>query len=266
MSNLILYRPRVTLLTRQQFIYPAHIDWQSDSDRDGEVLTEFAGRLCYLSFGDGEIDGHRTQAGRTNNEEYLLNIIKTGHGSVTEHAVFSFLIEGVSRSLSHELVRHRAGFGFSQLSQRYVDEEGVAFVLPPDIPVGSEAYKVWIDQMMQATAAYKALTDELELTVPHRDAKGNEIPKRDRRKRVRQTARSVLPNSTETKLVVTANVRAWRHFVTLRAHPAADLEIRRLAVEVFRILEDEAPNLFQEIDETRLDDGTAAVTSGYPKV
>lgn len=262
----VLDRPRVTLIARQEFIKPPHIEWRSslEGEDNAEVLTEFAGRLCYLSFGAGELDGHKTQAGRTDNQSYLENIITTGHGSVLEHGVFSLLIEGVSRSLSHELVRHRAGFGFSQLSQRYVDETQVAFVVPPELLESAkhngEAWHIWLSSCQAALQDYQSLTDELEKTVP------TDIPKRDRRKRVRQTARSVLPNSTETKLVVTGNVRAWRHFIEMRAAAAADLEIRRLAVEVYRILATEAPNLFQHMKEVPLEDGTAAVASTHRKV
>ncbi|HEX8453824.1 MAG TPA: FAD-dependent thymidylate synthase [Longimicrobium sp.] len=110
----IIRAPRVTLIARQQFIPPPHIRWESDSDVPGEALAEFAGRLCYLSFGEdsGLEGGHRTIAGRTTNEAYLGNILQVKHGSVLEHAVFTFLIEGVSRSLTHELVRHRAGMAY----------------------------------------------------------------------------------------------------------------------------------------------------------
>ena len=95
---------------------------------DGEHLAEFAGRLCYMS--------QRNPAGRAT-REYLVNILKQGHGSVLEHANYSLLLEGISRSLTHELVRHRAGFAYSQLSQRYVDESQAAFVVPPAI-IGDE--------------------------------------------------------------------------------------------------------------------------------
>src|ERR1700753_1560569 len=121
-----LYRePVVTVIARPQFIEPEHlaVQWR-DPGSDGERLAEFAGRLCYMS--------QRNPAKRST-EEYLTNILKQGHGSVFEHAVYVLLIEGVSRSLTHELVRHRAGFGYSQLSQRYVDESNAAFVVPPAI-------------------------------------------------------------------------------------------------------------------------------------
>ena len=84
-------------------------------------LNEVAGRTCYMSFGKG----------RKSNEEYLENILSSKHGSVLEHAVWNLLITGVSRALTHELVRHRAGFGYSQLSQRYVDESEARYVVPP---------------------------------------------------------------------------------------------------------------------------------------
>ncbi|MBA3855041.1 MAG: thymidylate synthase (FAD), partial [Gemmatimonas sp.] len=122
--------PRVTVLARPVFTQPEHlpVNWIGDST-DGEKLAEFAGRLCYMS--------QKNPASRTT-QEYLENIKKQGHGSVFEHANYSLLLEGVSRSLTHELVRHRAGFAYSQLSQRYVDESDAAFVIPPAI-IGDEA-------------------------------------------------------------------------------------------------------------------------------
>src|SRR5688572_33343354 len=106
--------PKITVLARPVFTEPAHlpVQWLGEST-DGERLAEFAGRLCYMS--------QRNPAGRAT-RDYLENIKKQGHGSVLEHVNYSLLIEGVSRSLTHELVRHRAGFAYSQLSQRYVDE------------------------------------------------------------------------------------------------------------------------------------------------
>jgi thymidylate synthase (FAD) len=117
--------PRISLIARPQFLEPEHlpVQWRGDAS-DGERLAEFAGRLCYMS--------QHNPVNRTT-AEYLENIKKQGHGSVLEHAVYVLLIEGISRSCSHELVRHRAGFGYSQISQRYVDESHAAFVMPPAI-------------------------------------------------------------------------------------------------------------------------------------
>src|SRR5688572_22071898 len=117
----VLREPTVYVLGRQtmddaeldRFLTDHGVSWQTDSEVAAEVLCETAGRVCYMSFAKPRPGG---------NAAYLTHIKEVGHGSVLEHAVWNLLITGVSRSLTHELVRHRAGFGFSQLSQRYVDE------------------------------------------------------------------------------------------------------------------------------------------------
>ena len=258
----IIRQPRVTVIARQEFTYPEHIRWESDSEVAGEVVAEFAGRLCYLSFGEdaGLEGGHRTIQGRTTNESYLANILQVKHGSVLEHAVWSVLIEGVSRALTHELVRHRAGFGFSQLSQRYVDESNIAFVLPPEIREGSKAYERWTEACEASLEAYRSLLAELV------EAIGTEGSATSRKKRARQAARSVLPNAAETKLVVTGNARAWRHFIEMRGSSGADVEIRRLAVEVLRHLQSEAPHIFGDLQIVDQPDGTQVVETANEKV
>jgi thymidylate synthase (FAD) len=258
----IIREPRVTLLARQQFLSPEHIRWASDSDVAGQALAEFAGRLCYLSFGEdaGIEGGHKTISGRTNNAAYLSNILRTKHGSVLEHAVWSILIEGVSRALTHELVRHRAGFGFSQLSQRYVDESNIGFVVPPEIREDSSAFTLWTEACERSLSAYRRLLDELTEQI------GDTGPATLRRKRSRQAARAVLPNCAETKIVVTGNARAWRHFIEMRGSVGADFEIRRLAVSVLRTLHDEAPNIFGDMRIREADDGTELIETEFSKV
>src|SRR6266536_4917144 len=145
--------PVLTLLARPSFISPEHlpVNWIGEST-DGERLAEFAGRLCYMS---------QHNPAKRETREYLENIKKQGHGSVLEHACYSLLLEGVSRSLTHELVRHRAGFAYSQLSQRYVDESEAHFVMPPAI-IGDEALEsAWRAQMDAAQKAYVALVESL---------------------------------------------------------------------------------------------------------
>ncbi len=231
--------PKVTLLARQQYLGAPHIQWSSDSDVAAESVAEFAGRVCYLSFGAdaGFEGGHKLISGRTTNREYLGNILKVRHGSVLEHGVWTFLFEGVSRALTHELVRHRH-FSYSQLSQRYVDESDVSFVLPPEIKEGTPAYELW------RSSCERALNDYRELLASIEEQVKDEPSATLRRKRARQTARSLLPNAAETKIVVTGNARAWRHFVELRGSASAETEIRALAIAVLRALQTEAPNLF----------------------
>ncbi len=257
----IFQEPVISVLARQQFLGAPHIRWNSDSQVPGEVAAEFAGRLCYLSFGaDAGIEGgHKLIAGRTTNREYLNNILKVRHGSVLEHAVWTLLFEGVSRALTHELIRHRH-FSYSQLSQRYVDESNVAFVLPPEIKPDTPAFVTWKQSCERSLEEYRRLLQLVEQQV--RDEPSATL----RRKRARQTARAALPNAAETKIVVTGNCRAWRHFIELRGSPTADTEIRRLALGVLRILQQEAPGLFGDYRITCSDTGEECAETDFPGV
>lgn len=244
--------PRVTLLARPAFSEAAHlpVEWQGEST-DGERLAEFAGRLCYMS---------QHNPARRATREYLENIKKQGHGSVLEHASYSLLLEGVSRSLTHELVRHRAGFAYSQLSQRYVDESHAAFVIPPAI-VGDEALEaVWRAQVEGAQATYVALVEQLM------ERYAWVADRVHRRKMAREAARAVLPNSTETKIVVTANARAWRTMLELRSSEGAELEIRRAAIAILRLLRTEAPGFFSDFEVYEAEDRREAARISYHKV
>ena len=246
------FEPKVTVLARPAFTTPEHlgVNWIGEST-DGERLAEFAGRLCYMS--------QHNPAKRTT-RDYLENIKKQGHGSVLEHANYSLLLEGVSRSLTHELVRHRAGFAYSQLSQRYVDESEANFVMPPAI-VGDEALeRVWREQVEVAQAAYVSLVAELMTRY------GWVADKVHRRKMAREAARAVLPNATETKIVVTANARAWRTMLELRSSEGAELEIRRTAVAALRLLQREAPGFFSDFEIYTAEDRREAARVGYHKV
>jgi thymidylate synthase (FAD) len=244
--------PVITLLSRPSFSMPEHlaVTWIGEST-DGERLAEFAGRLCYMS---------QHNPAKRQTREYLENIKKQGHGSVLEHSNYSLLLEGVSRSLTHELVRHRAGFAYSQLSQRYVDESEANFVIPPAI-VGDEALeRAWREQVEAAQAAYVSLVAELMTRY------GWVADKVHRRKMAREAARAVLPNATETKIVVTANARAWRTMLELRSSEGAELEIRRTAVAALRLLQREAPGFFSDFEIYMAEDRREAARVGYHKV
>ena len=248
----ILREPKITLIARPEFLEPAHVpvQWKGEAT-GGERLAEFAGRICYMS--------QKNPASRTT-ADYLENIKKQGHGSVLEHAVYVLLIEGISRSCSHELVRHRAGFGYSQLSQRYVDESHAAFVMPPAI-IGDEALeRDWTAQMEAAQAAYVGAVEGLMKRYSWVDDKIH------RRKMAREAARSVLPNGTETKVVVSGNARAWRTMLELRCGEGAEQEIRRMAVAVLRVLQAAAPAFFSDFETYTSNDGAEAARVAYHKV
>ena len=246
------HEPRITILARPVFSEPEHlkVNWIGESS-DGERLAEFAGRLCYMS--------QSNPAGRTT-RVYLENIKKQGHGSVLEHANYTLLLEGVSRSLTHELVRHRAGFAYSQLSQRYVDESHAAFVVPPAI-IGDEVLEEsWRKQVDGAQESYVSLVAQLMQRYAWVDDKVH------RRKMAREAARGVLPNSTETKIVVTGNTRAWRTMLELRSSEGAELEIRRMAVMALRLLQQEAPGFFSDFEIYVAEDKREAARIAYHKV
>jgi thymidylate synthase (FAD) len=255
----VLREPTVYLTGRQtvndaeleRFLADHGVAWQTDTEIAGEKLVEVAGRCCYMSFVKPRPGG---------NKAYIGHILEVGHGSVLEHAVFNFLFTGVSRSLTHELIRHRAGFGYSQLSQRYVDESVAEYVEPDCIADDPEMHRIWLDAVVQAHEAYIKLTEKLQA------AFRDEPDKTLRRKMARQAARSVLPNATETKIFVTANARALRHFIELRGSRHAETEIRKLAVAVLKVLQQEAPNLFGDYELIPLPDGTFEPNTPHRKV
>ncbi|HVP14053.1 MAG TPA: FAD-dependent thymidylate synthase [Terriglobales bacterium] len=253
----IIREPRVYLVGRQvvdpraieRFLADHELAWSTDTEIGAEKLAEMAGRLCYLSYGKG----------RKTNREFLAHLIEVGHGSVLEHAVWSFLVTDVSRSFTHELVRHRH-FSYSQLSQRYVDESRSPYVEPDVIAEDPALHAIWIEAVNAARAAYDRLVAGLELRY------ASEPDRTLRRKLARQAARSVLPNATETRIFVTGNARALRHFIEMRGSEAADVEIRKVALRMLEILRRESPSLFSDYELTTLPDGTQVVRTAHPKV
>jgi thymidylate synthase (FAD) len=266
----VITEPSVYLIGRQvvdaaeldRFLSDHGVSWQSDSEVAAEVVTETAGRVCYMSFAKPRPGGNAT---------YLHHIKEVGHGSVLEHGVWNLLFTGISRSLTHELVRHRAGFAYSQLSQRYVDESVAEYVEPDIIAADPELHALWLDAVNHAHAAYVKLVERLnaKLADPQAAAAAMVPPNADRttrRKAARQAARSVLPNATETKICVTANARALRHFLEQRGSAYAEPEIRKLACKLLDILQKESPNLFGDYQKVPLPDGTFEVTTPFKKV
>jgi thymidylate synthase (FAD) len=242
--------PQVQLIGWTHFQPPQDIAWSTDAD-GGQALAEFAGRACYQSW------SKPNQATATN-AGYLAHILEVGHLSVLEHGAVTFYFTGVSRSFTHELIRHRH-FSYSQLSQRYVPERRAAMVEPDVIADDPALHKTFVEATEASVRAYTELLAGLERRFA-------DIPNATlRRKQARQAARAVLPNATETRIVVTGNYRAWRHFIAMRASEHADVEIRELAVECLRQLQRVAPNVFADFTIATLDDGTEIASSPYTR-
>src|SRR5688572_30777747 len=154
----ILREPTVYLTGRQtladadldRFLADHGVAWESDTEVAGEYLAEVAGRVCYMSFAKPRPGG---------NKAYIGHILEVGHGSVLEHAVWNLLFTGISRSCTHELIRHRAGFGYSQLSQRYVDESVAEYIEPDCIANDPELHRLWLDAVGDVHRAYVKLTE-----------------------------------------------------------------------------------------------------------
>src|ERR1700760_696998 len=234
------------MIAKTEFFAPPDVPWSTDAD-GGEALVEFAGRACYQSWS-------KPNPRTATNAGYLRHIIDVGHFSVLEHANVSFYITGISRSCTHELIRHRH-FSYSQLSQRYVPEMESQVVVPPGMEDDAELQQILSEAADASRATYTELLEKLEAKFADRP---NAVL---RRKQARQAARAVLPNATETRIVVTGNYRAWRHFVAVRASEHADVEIRALAIACLRELQQIAPNAFADFEIVRLPDGTEVAAS-----
>jgi len=187
---------------------------------NAEKLIEAAGRTSYLSFDKQE---------ENTEKKFIRMLLKMGHYSVLEHAYATFRIAGVSRAFTHQLVRHRL-CSYTQQSQRYVDESNFNYVEPSSVKDNSKAHSLFTEFMEEAKRIYSELQ---RLGIRNEDA------------------RFILPNAVESQIVVTANLREWRHIIGLRGNPDAQWEIRKAAIEVLQILQKYAPTVFEdfEIDE-----------------
>jgi thymidylate synthase (FAD) len=232
---------------------------------DAEQVIESAGRTCYMSFGkettkpviqggigkrskffrvEDQPDLESVQRGTNFNSDgevwealkvwpnsaarLIETLIKSGHHSVLEHASATFRVIGGSRALTHQLVRHRIA-SFSQQSQRYVDEERFRFIEPPSIAQKPEAHERFVELM---EASRKTYLDLQALGIRNEDA------------------RFVLPNAAESEIVVTANLREWRHIIELRSDRQAQWEIRYFAIKVLELLKQRAPSVFFDMEIT----------------
>ncbi|WP_205259724.1 FAD-dependent thymidylate synthase [Nakamurella leprariae] len=237
---------RVHLIGRTEFTPPPEVPFTTDAD-GGQALAEFAGRACYRSWA-------RTVPATATNAGYLDHILQVGHLAVLEHSSATFWCTGLSRSVTHELVRHRH-FSYSQLSQRYTAPDGPEVAEPAEIAADPELHEVFSSAVAAARDAHTRLLTALEDRA--REAPDGTLA----RKQARQLARAVLPAATATDIVVTGNYRAWRHFIGMRATEAADVEIRTLALAVLRQLQELAPNVFADFRISTLPDGTEVAAS-----
>jgi thymidylate synthase (FAD) len=207
----------------------------------GEMLVEFGGRACYRSWEPG-LNPNVTKV-RTDQREYFANILRSAHGSVLEHANYSFALRNCSRIFTHELVRHRAGSAFSQESLRYVRLTDIGFRVPPALePVREQVLSI-VEQLeeFQLSAAKELGIDEEG--VPFHV-----------KKEVTSALRRLAPTGLSTDIIWTANARTLRHVIEMRTAAGAEEELRLVFDKIARVMLAEAPSLFQ--DFARQDDGS----------
>lgn len=225
-------KPTVTLLASTKINELAignRMEIQHEST-DAETLTVFAGRQCYESF-------HRPNTATAEDADYLARTLyEQKHWSIAEHATTTLLFEGVSRAFTHELIRHRH-LSYSQLSQRFVDEGYANMVVPPAIREleNGAVKRESLDAMEELAGVAQNLYDTL---VEELMSEG--LP----RKQAREAARAVLPNMTETSIVVTGNLRAWHEVIERRTAPDADAEMQEVMGQAKRHLAVVAPAIF----------------------
>jgi thymidylate synthase (FAD) len=224
----------------------------------GALLCKAAGQICYASLGP-----RRTRNAAA--DRYFRNILDQGHGSVLEHASYSLLLYGVSRSMTMELIRHRH-LSFSQVSQRYVGADILRFVERPEFQPDDELHRAFEARIDRCRSEYAALIESLRQDGPSAQA-GGPIPRRtEQRKAVQQAARALLPNETEAPLVVSGNARAWRQVIALRTAPHAEPEIRAAMVRIWRVLAAAEPLLFGDFTLEEAPDGVPSLSTPHPKV
>lgn len=268
--------PHVHVLSAPRFF--DHPEYQLPTGgTDSERLIAHGGKGCYDSYG---IDGRSIR-------EHLDGLRKSRHGSVFEHANISVFIAGISRGCSHEIVRHRAGFAYSQRSTRYTKEDDGAFVMEPyyaslqtRLASSERLVHAEMDSFLspldldeasllggfkmhchRSLEVYASAVSTLMEQAP-KEMKGT-----DRRKWARGKARQLLPHALETRMTMTGNLRAWRFFLEERSGAGAEPEIRRLAMFVMNAIEPFAPMVFEDmLANQEIHDGFPVFKPEVPKV
>jgi thymidylate synthase (FAD) len=244
----VLSRPSLDTGEIARFKADEATEWNQTGATGAEDVIEFAGRICYMSFG--------TEQSSKSNSEFIQHLIDQEHDSVLEHASWTFLLTGVSRAFTHQMVRHRIGFSFSQLSQQYHDEATAKFVVPQELRAehAGATRDMWFRLIEELRRGYRSISGDLGAgRLSRKDSKDKE-----KLRAIWSAARSILPNATETKLVFSANGRALRHFLKVRGGIVGDLEMRRVSALIYTRMRIEAPTVVSDFEMSDED--------GYPLI
>ena len=225
------------------------------SGDDGEQLIELSGRNCYRSFDVGLNPNIRKV--RTDSQSYHSNILKSGHGSVLEHATCTFALEDISRVLTHEIVRHRAGTAFSQVSLRYCRLDDLNSWIPDIIADNPEALKVFEEVIQKCEWGQKELAKIYKI---------DEMKDFHQKKQLTSAFRRIAPIGVATGITVTFNVRSLRWIIQMRTSPGAEVEIRKVFYDIYKIAKEKYQFLFEDFIEIDTNDGLFECKPDYEKV
>lgn len=257
-----IVEPKVFLIGETKIIeenlrsYLEHLgvpNWTTDAPTDSEKIIEVMGRLCYRSFEPG-LNPNVTKV-RQGNKSYIQHIIEVGHGSVLEHAYLNFIFADVSRVLTHELVRHRAGVAISQESLRFVRLESLPMYIPVQIRENEKGMEIFVKTIEELEKLQKELAGIFEL-----DKHPFEI-----KKKITSGIRRIAPMGVATTIGWSCNLRTLRHVIEQRTDPSAEEEIRILFGQVFNIVKDRYPNVFADY-EVEIVDNIPWVKTKHKKV
>lgn len=210
-----------------------------------EALVAASAKLCYSQLGGDEIMEDLTDE---NIEKFLNMLMSFGHQSPIEHISFSFAVEGVSRTLTHQLVRHRIA-SYSQRSQRYVTEGQFQYIVPPAIENDEHARRIFVEAMENDQKAYDKISELLRNKYIKENIENGMSEKKaasHAEKKAIEDARYVLPNACETKIMITMNARTLLHFFSVRCCNRAQWEIRAMADEMLKEVKNVAPTIFKK--------------------
>lgn len=229
--------------------------WSADAP-PADALIEFAGKSCYMSF-DKALNQNLTKVGGRSNRDYIQDgIIAKKHGSVLEHATVTFFMTNVSRVVTHEIVRHRAGTAFSQTSGRYVRSDEIQYYLPNDIlNLGDEVLDTFANAFDAMEESARTLAQASNIDSMSFDAK----------KKLTSAFRRIIGNGQANHIVVTANHRAWRHMIEMRTDPSAEEEIRVAFADISRQLRARFPTIYADARVHEVD-GIEVTTFEHSKV
>ena len=229
--------------------------WETDAETPADLLTEFAGKSCYMSF-DTALNQNLTKTGTRNNHDYIQQgIIANRHTSVLEHSTVTFFITNVSRVVTHEIVRHRAGTAFSQTSGRYVRTDEIDMYMPADIACNPAAAEVWRRAVGQMEENARELAEVTRISDKPFSLK----------KKLTSAFRRIIGNGQANHIVVTANHRAWRHMIEMRTDPHAEEEIRVVFADISRQLRERFKTIYADAIVTE-EDGIEVTKFKHSKV